>query len=614
MAGVGRALGGFLGRHRLALAYGAVLLLAAGLRYVGLEFGQSAPWARPDEEIFAQIGMRLFGDDNPHVAEGGWPELWFRAHHWVQRGLRAWWAWRYGEDLSLGCVFVLAPDRLLVPLRILAATFSVGTVALVMRLGWLAAPRRMGPSERHAIALASGLFYAVDVLSSRDAHFAVSDQPLVFFMVWMFVAAARGLERGWLIDFFTCGIALGLGIGSKWAGLPFGIVPVIALGVRIVRHGAAPRNVGALVLGIAGFAIAFLATNPTFLSHSSDFTNGVTSVALRYDPNAPRAFSIYTEVPIEYGITRHARVSFPFGLGWPLTVVAGLGALACLAIGWRRRAPATFLVGFWTIFFWVVVVGRTTLYFARYSMPAHPTACVGAAILLVIVFRWLARRREKTVVRSEADARWRMLAFSGLVIVLAAEPTWRSIEMTAAFARPDTRERAVAWMRAHAHDQPIDVVGGYSRPLAVHDRVADRCEELLPASFGAPPALRLQGASDSSRLITDRPASWHPFAADIVYWGLLHNAPSATAHWMMVAQPWLPCGQPVARFAAYDPPASCYREAARFEPEGVDCDAMWDDQDHFYSPLWGFSRPWSPSSPEAARIGPSIVIYERTCP
>lgn len=595
-------------QHRLALAYVGIVVLAAGLRFVGLDFGASAPWARPDEEIFAQIGMRLFGDPNPHVAEGGWPELWFRAHYWVQRALRAYWSWRYGEELSLGCVFALAPDQLLVPVRWLGAGLATGTVMLVMRLGFLAAPRTFSAAERHGVALAGGLFYCVDVLASRDAHFAVSDEPLLFFMTWMFIAAVRGLERGWLVDFLTCGIALGFAIASKWTGLPFAIVPVIALGVRIKRHGAEPRNVAALLLGIGGALFAFILANPTFLELPQNFIDGVASVAVRYDPNAPRAFSVYTDVPIELGISRHARVSFPFALGYPLAIVAALGALGCMGIGIRRRAPSTFLMGFWTVFFWAAIVGRTTLYFARYSLPAHPTACVGAAILVILIARALSKRFEG----SEANLRQRAAIATAIVCVLAFEPTMRSIEITSILRRPDTREHAVAWLREHAGTQPIDMLGGYSRPIGLANAVADACEARLPPGF-APPALRLAGAPDSSRLVTDRPASWHPFAADIVYWGLLHNTSYPSAQWVLVAQPWLPCGQPVNRFAAYDPPASCYHEVQRFDPEGVACDAMWDDQDHFYAPLWGFDRFWTPSSPDAAQIGPSLVIWERTC-
>jgi hypothetical protein len=606
-----QALVRFAREHRLALGYGGIVFLAAILRYTGLGFSASVPWGRPDEEIFVQIGMRLFGDDNPHVSEGGWPELWFRAHHLMQQLLLAWWRIRYGEDIHLGCVFALSPDRILVPMRIVSATFAVLTVPLVMRLGYLVGPITISPAQRHSVAMASGLFYAVNVLAARDAHFAVSDQPLLFFMVWMFVAMAQGVERGYLRDFFACGLALGLAIGTKWTGLPFGIVPAMALAVFFRRHGLAPVAFAALMLGIAGFALGFLVTNPTFLHLPQPFIDGVSSVAIRYDPNAPRSFSIYTEAPIVLGIERHALVSFPFAIGWPLTILAAIGSLCSMTIWARRKGAVTFIVGFWTLFFYAGVVGRTTMYFARYSLPAHPTACVGAALVVVLGVQAIAQRWEKGELPNTYRARRRGLVLAGVVALLVMEPTVRSFEYVAQLARPDTREAAVDWLREHAGDTPIDMVGGYSRPLAMDDHLADLCEARLPAGF-AEPALRLQGAPNISRWVTDRPATWHPMSGDIVYSALLHNVGRITAEWAVVAQPWLPCGQRVSRYAAYDPPA-CYTEVARFDPEGVECDAMFDDQDHFYGPLWGFERPWTPSSPTAARIGPSIVIYHRDC-
>ena len=79
----------------------------------------------------------------------------------------------------------------------------------------------------------------------------------------------------------------------------------------------------------------------------------------------------------------------------------------------------------------------------------------------------------------------------------------------------------------------------------------------------------------------------------------------------MVSRPWLPC-QAAEPYGSFAPP-DCYREVARFEPEGIACDAVWDDQDAFYLPLWGFARPWSRSSPEATRSGPAITIYRSEC-
>ncbi len=606
----------FFAKHRHAIAYGLVLVVAAALRYTGLNFLPRVPWGRPDEEIFVRIGLGLFSDPNPHVGEGGWPEGWFRVHHWVQRGLRAWWALTHdGADTSLGCVYAIAPWRLVLPVRVLSATLGVLTVALTMRLGWLASPRSFAPHQRHVIAWLSGLFYAVDVLAMRDAHFAVSDAGLMFCLVWMLVATARGLERGALVDFLSAGIALGLAIGTKWTGLPFAVVPFAALLFRWRRYGPTPSNFAALLLGLGGAFGAFVLVNPTFLSTPELFIEGVRSHAMRYDPNAPRSFSIYAEAPIQLGLIRHPTVSLPFSFGWPLTLVAAIGTFYA-ATRWRRAfGLMTPLLGLWTLFF-LAVVGRATMYFGRYALPLHPSACVSAALVIVVasaaLVRWWEARRKASALQGDALVRRSMQVALGVGMLLAAEPTFRSIETDAVLLVPETRERAMTWLHQHAGDTPIDYNGDYARPYAVDPEVAAACEALLPDDLeGWVPRLQIEG--DSSRYATSVPGAWAPLVNEVITEARSRRPPRITAEWALVARPWLPCDQPTNPFFSYAPPR-CYREVARFEPEGIECDSVWDDQDHFYMPMWGFTRPWTPSRPEATRWGSSIVIYHSECP
>lgn len=596
-------------RRAIVLGRAAVVALAALLRFVGIGFAPSTPWGRPDEEIFADVALRLFSTPNPHTAETGWPELWFRAHYYVQALLRAIWSVRYGVDPNLGCVLALDPSRMIIPVRIVTAALSVGTVWLVMRLGRRVGPRWLSPGQREAISLIAGLFYAVDVLVMRDAHFAVSDQVLLFFLVWMFLAAARGMEEGRLVDFASCGLALGFAIGTKWTGLAFGIVPVIALGIRFRRFGAHPTNIAALLAGTAATIFAFVVTNPTFLTSSQPFLDGIAGQMLRYDPNAPQAFTIYERAPIEFGISRHLRVSLPFAFGYALTLVGVLGTLGSLTV-WRKRArPATLLIAFFTLFFHVVVVGRTTMYFARYSLPIHPGMAISAALAVVMFAErfgaWRVRRGSKTPALAMRSA----FALAGL---LALEPTFRSIELDYYLTFPETRELAMRFVHAHAGTAPVDVSGNYARPYGVPPRLLDRCEEALP-----PPmrrwVMRLGTVPDPASVVGSRPGSW-PAVGDAAIMETLHRPVfHRTSDWLVVAMPYLPCEQAVNQYAVMMPPA-CYTEVARFEPTGIGCDAVYDDQDHIYSPLWGWE--WSALLPGEgeARIGPRVLVFHDDCP
>jgi hypothetical protein len=591
---------GAFDRRTVRLARLGILALATVLRFVGIGFAPSTPWGRPDEEIFATVALRLFTDASPHTAETGWPELWFRAHHLVQVVMRAIWHAETGVDPSLGCLMTVDWARTILPMRVVTAALSVGTVWLVMALAHRVGPRTLTPRQRDAISLAAGLFYAVNVLAMRDAHFAVSDQPLLFFLVWMLLAAARGVEEGKLIDFASCGVALGLAIGTKWTGLTFGVVPVLALAMRFRRFGASPTNVAALLVGTGATIAAFLVTNPTFLTSAQPFLDGIAGQALRYDPNAPRAFTIYRDAPIELGLTRHLRVSVPFAYGWPLTIVAILGTLSAV-VPRKHVRPATFLVAFFTLFFHVAIVGRTTMYFVRYSLPIHPGLAITAALFVVL--------------GAERIAAWRAIpprrVALGLVAVLAIEPTLRAIELDAFLTRPETRDVAMRYVHELAGDAPVDVSGNYARLYAVPPRLLAGCEAALPPSMRRW-VMRLGTYPDPGTQPSGSPAFWAQTADQAIVQTLHRPTFTRTSEHLLVTMPYLPCEQPVNEYAVAYPP-SCYTELRRFDPVGIACDATWDDQDHLYAPLWGWTSEAIFAGADQPRIGPRVIVYRDDC-
>lgn len=584
------------------------MALATVLRFFGIGFAPTTPWARPDEEIFATVALRLFSDPSPHSAETGWPELWFRAHYWVQVFLRWLWSVRYGVDPNMGCEMVVDPAAMMVPVRIVTAAISVGTVWLVMRIARRVGPRTLSQREREAISLLAGLFYAVNVLAMRDSHFAVSDQALIFFLAWMFLAAARGLEEGKLIDFASCGLALGFAIGTKWTGLTFGLIPVLALGMRFKRFGASPTNVAALLAGTATTIAAFLITNPSFLVSAQPFLDGIAGQGLRYDPSAPQVFTIYERAPIEIGLSRHLRVSLPFAFGWPLALVAVSGTLAStLQWPWRMR-PVTWLMAFFTVFFYVAIVGRTTMYYARYSLPMHPGLAVSAALAVVLAVKWAAEMRA----RRTPGARTPVLPIVfALAALLTIEPTFRSFEYDYFLSRPETRDLALRYVHHLVGDARVDVSGNYARVYGVPPRLLEGCEEALP-----PPlrrwVMRLGTAPDPGSLASGRPGSW-PLVADAAIMQTLHRPTySRTENLLLLTMPYLPCDQPVNEYAVVHPPA-CFTEIQRFEPVGIACDATFDDQDHIYAPLWGWTSEALFAGSDAPRIGPLVIVYRDDC-
>lgn len=611
-------------------AHAVVVVVAAVLRFTHLGFAPSTPWARPDEEIFAAVAAGLFADSNPHVGHTGWPELFFWAHHAVQRVLLAYWTWAEGAEPHLGCVFVLEPWRLILPARAMSAAFGVVTVPLVAWLAYLAAPRESLREERQLVALVAGLFYAVNVLAMRDAHFAVSDTALVAFFTAMLVAVARGMALGRKRDFLAAGVALGLAISTKWTGLSFGMMPFFALIVRLRRHGitllpggrnvAARGNLWAIALGVIGLVGAFVLTSPSVLDEPRQYWDGLFSHAMRYDPNNYQAFSFRAHTHATPGFVQHGTISYPFAFGWPLTVVSVAAALWALVRGVKTQDPMRFLLGLFVFFFWGAVVGRTTMNFARYSLPVHPVFAVLAALALLDVAKSarLYALREllaKTVVTRvatvppfaglSADAAGGAVVVLGATLLLAAEPTWRSIDYVRILGLTDTRELARSWMIEHAPDVATETLGGYGRLYAIEHRLDARCTELVPASFRAEEPI-LDYRVDQSAHTTSARTSWRDTAGAALYPVLFRGSPPRLrSPWVVVSRAFLPCGQETVRYDGQDPDPACYVERAHFGPGDVACGAQYDEQDHFYAPLWGYAG--------LENLGPSVSIYENVC-
>lgn len=590
----------YAGLTRVGWCYAAVLVLAASLRFVGLHFTQHTPWGRPDEEIFANVATGLFTDWNTHYASGGFPEAYFRWHYMVQIVMRWWWELTTGEPVHMGCAFVLEPWRFLVPVRYTSAAFGVGTVALLMSFAYRIAPRDFTRLERHSVALTSGLFYAVNCLAARDAHFAVSDTCLLFFCTWMLQVLAKAIELRKARDAFLAGIAFGIASSIKWTGLPFGIIPFIALLWQIARFGFDRRNIEALIVAPLGIAIGFAGTSWAVLTEPETFYTGLMNHTMRW---TDVHFSVREGAVAQQGWIQHLRVAFPFAFGYPLFAVAAAGCVYLFFRGMKRREPMIFLVGFWTLFYHFGVVGRALLNFSRYSLPAHPTAAVAAALLVVLIVRALHTHVLPRIaaLRSIKNDGRLVLAFA---LLLAAEPMFRGYQMEAMLMTRDTREFAYDWILEHVGHEQIDSMGGYARQYAVETHLADRCQELVPASFRSD-VPRLYWPSNDSGVANSSPLSWKPTIGaalmPVIFRG---SPPPLRAPWLAISRAVLPCGAPTVRYDGTDPP-ECFTLEATFSPGEPQCGAVYDEEDHFYVPLWGWG--------DLERMGPEVRIYRNRC-
>ncbi len=333
-------------RRRIGLAaatLGGILVLAAALRFVGIEHALPYGLLNPDEQVIVPRAWHMVhgGGPNPH---------WFNYPTVVLYLMAPFQAWHS------------APDYLYA--RILVALLGVGAVAATWWLGL----RAYG-----LVAAAIGAaVVAVDVTHVAYSHMAVTDVPLT-----LGIAAALALMVSGRIE--LAGVAAGLAMGAKWPGVLL-IVPLVVASWRQWRRFGIALGIGALT---------FLATSPFVLVepgkafHDAWDTQDLHHtgwLGFEHDGTSLEGYL-------------HRLWS---GMG-PVLVIAFIGLVAALV---ARRRPDLILASFVLVYFINLLTLKS--HFDRFVLPLVPPLGVLAgrmrvlapvtALCLVVPLVWSIQR------------------------------------------------------------------------------------------------------------------------------------------------------------------------------------------------------------------------------
>jgi hypothetical protein len=245
----------------------------------------------------------------------------------------------------------------------------------------------------------------------------------------------------------------------------------------------------------------------------------------------------------------HFSVTARYGLGLALTVLV----VPALAFGLFRGGPARLIAI--TCLGQIAKLAASPTPIARYALPVVPGLLVLIAVMVVSLWD-----------RIPWPVRWRSIPRSLLsrgllglfVLLLVVEPAWNSTRLVTLLSRPDTRERAGAWIAAHL---PQDaVVLSWGAPQGGQD-------------WGAPPM-------GGRRVLRDVPAE--QARALGAGWLVRHQYPFAYS-----GERLAPVGRLVAEFSPYT--------EAGVRP-------VVEPLDAFYLPVGNFGAVHS--------AGPRITIYD----
>lgn len=576
--------------ERFWLLY-AVILAGAIVRLVGIDFADGIPKARPDEELFIQQALFLFsGDMNPHWAANGWPELYFFLVHFALRLKLLWLEVGQSTPVHLGCLYVLDPNTLGVPARLVAWTFGVATIPLTYLFA-RSVHQRFG-ALAHPGAIAAAAIMAFNVLHVRDSHFAVSDTAVVFFMTLGLWQLARALEGATLRSLLYAAAAFGLGTSIKYTALVMLGMLFLAGAARFFRMGPAQqrrRVFYVCIAALAVFGLAFILGSPHFVTESSDFFDGLMSHQVRYSERGAR-WGYDSGRQLQRGISFHGLVSIPTAMGWPAAILALAGVGRAL---FSARGGA-FFVALFVLFFYGMVLGPSTILFMRYTQPLFPAL----AVLAVLAPLELAHRYRLDIEPLSVKIR------AGVAVALALVlPAMTIAQADARMLRVDTREDAIAWLDEHLGDDEVVLSQSGFLAMPTHDtEVIAACREALPDELERP-VVPAAHRSAYAPLVDQGAAGWGPLVREF----LSHSADQGTVSrsaYVVQTLPQLSCARVVPYGRLTELPA-CFREVARFEPGDSSCETLYDTYDAFMQPVTRFGG--------VERPGPVVVIHHNEC-
>jgi 4-amino-4-deoxy-L-arabinose transferase-like glycosyltransferase len=323
-------------------ALGALIVLAGGLRLVGIEYGLPFPLLNPDEANIVPRAWRVVhgGGLDPHFFD--YPSLLIY--------LEAPFQWWQGDPSYLMGRIVL----------------------LVVALGGVAAAWWLGRAAYGNVAgFVAGAFVAVDTTHVVYSRTAVTDVPLTTAVTVALALLVLG-RLEW------AGLAIGLAASVKYPGMLL-VVPLVVVGRRQWSRLAVS---GALALA------AFALTSPFVLVHAGRAWDDARHVQ-RLAQAGWLGFEDDSPAPIAY-VER-----LWDGVG-PALIVGVVGLVVALVL--RRRADLA--LGSFALV-WILQLLTTGAHFDRYTLPLVPVlgALAGrlrslapvTLLLLVVPLTWSVR-------------------------------------------------------------------------------------------------------------------------------------------------------------------------------------------------------------------------------
>ncbi len=563
-----------------------ILTFAAALRLWGIRFAPTAPRARPDEETFIPRAFEMFQSSRGvEILRTGWPEGYFRIHHYLLRLEGAILHLLWGRPVNLACLYALNPGAVELPARLFSTLCDLLSCALVGAI-----VGRLVDKEYRRVGVVLGtLVYACNYLAVRDAHFGVSDAVLVLCVnACLYCCLRAALDRPAFL--LAAAAAAGAGLGVKYSAAPLAAPCVIAGLIALFRFKGRLRTSVVLVLAMAIAGLAFLAMSPTVADHFHEVVLSLKVHGFRYGPQARAHLLDMSWTPVVWW-RFFLFEALPGSFG-PIGFVFAAAGLLLLSL--RRPLAGLVFLGF--IVANIKMLDGLEMLFIRYIAPLTPVLAVGLAFLLVVCWRFISEL---------APRRWGFAIFAALLAISLGPPLRSSVLLDRLLARPDTRDAANRWLLQQGPQVRAVTQGWYSQVQLLDPASEAACSAEVPAWLDPGMPMMPEAGSRWPAAIAAGDRGMSFIAQEGIDNYCFHSPGRESADYVAVGRIVLPCGK--MGLLEKHPPLdeNCFQLVHVESPGEPSCDSTMDVFDIFLAPFTGFDG-WE-------MAGPRIEIYKNVC-
>jgi hypothetical protein len=320
-------------------------------------------------------------------------------------------------DPGLAHRFAASPGDFYLIGRLWSIAFAIAAIPLVFLLG-----RRCFST---AVGLAGAALWAVIPLAVSYGREVRTDSAGVFFALLAMLLIVRLFERSSLRDQLVAGLAVGVGISSRYFLVTL-LAALVAAGVIALRRRVPSASARGIVAGVGAAVVTFVLTTPYLLL---DWSTAQASLA-----NESSSHVGHDGLSPIGNLRWYVGNAIPNAISWPVALLAVTGVI--VAVVHRRDARRLVLLLGAAAF--LVAISASKLHWNRWPLPILPVVVLFAADGLV----HLTAAINAHVGRRELAS---AVAVAGVALV-ALWPAKNVIQLDVRESRPSTRVVARQWI------------------------------------------------------------------------------------------------------------------------------------------------------------------------